>query len=215
MVRYQAPEGFTFDPNSEQYYNSVVVDDPSTGKKVQWVTWFDANTGQYEQIPYPMEETSELPHEQPHETPVPKSIVLPTKPEKEHSTVQPEVIDENITVLDETEMTLPKFRYVGSRNHPKEIVIDINVGDLFSIGRFDASVGSKQSDFEFDKKTKAVSRQHATIERDTDSYYILDFGSRAGTFMNGQKIPLNEPIRLTSGCRVSFGHRGADYVWEE
>jgi len=193
MVRFQAPEGFTFDPKSGRYYSSVVVDDPSTGKKVQWVTWFDASTGQYEQIPYPLEQTRE--HIKPP--------------------VQPEVIDENMTELDETEMTLPKFRYIGNRNHPKDIVVAINVGELFTIGRFDASVGTKQSDFEFDKKTKAISRHHATIERDNVSYNLLDFGSRAGTFVNGQKVPFNEPVRLSSGCRVSFGHRGADYVWEE
>ena len=45
---------------------------------------------------------------------------------------------------------------------------------MFTIGRFDANIGKKQSSFEFDKKTRAVSRRHAVIERDTDGYKIID-----------------------------------------
>jgi len=45
---FAPPEGFVLDPNSLRYYQSE-FDDNGT----QWVTWFDAGTGQYEQFSYP------------------------------------------------------------------------------------------------------------------------------------------------------------------
>lgn len=108
----------------------------------------------------------------------------------------------------------PKFRYIGSGNHPRMIEVGIDEGAIFSIGRFDVSVGVKQTDFEFDAKTKAVSRRHAVVERKADGYYIVDMGSSAGTFYNGKMLPQNAPFKLEPDCRISFGNLGADYIWE-
>ena len=89
-------------------------------------------------------------------------------------------------------------------------------GQAFTIGRFDVSVGHQQSDYEFDKQTKAVSRHHAAIEREQDGCYTLvDLDSKAGTFLNGERLTPNVPVPLTRGSRVSFGTGGADYIWEE
>lgn len=99
---------------------------------------------------------------------------------------------------------------------PRVIPVELPCGGTLTIGRFDVSVGHKQSGFEFDKKTKAVSRRHAMIERQRDGGYLLsDRGSRAGTFVNGQRLQPNVPCRLQRGDRVSFGNGGADYLWEE
>lgn len=99
---------------------------------------------------------------------------------------------------------------------PQIIVLDIARGGVFTIGRFDVSVGRKQSSFEFDKKTKAVSRHHAMIERQLDGTYLIsDCGSKAGTFVNGEQLLAKVPYRLRCGDRVSFGIAGADYIWEE
>lgn len=108
-----------------------------------------------------------------------------------------------------------RFRLVGSVLLPPMINIQISAGRVFTIGRFDAVIGRQQSDFEFDKKTKAVSRRHAAIERSADSYTIVDLSSSAGTFLDGRRLPPNMPCELKHGCRVSFGNAGADYVWEE
>jgi hypothetical protein len=124
-------------------------------------------------------------------------------------------MDDDVTQLDINETDAPKFRYVGVGGHPSVIEVVAAEGGIFSIGRFDVSVGVKQSSFEFDKKTKAVSRRHAIVERSADGYMIVDLDSAAGTFINGQKLPPNIPSPLEQGCRVSFGHSGADYVWEE
>ena len=107
------------------------------------------------------------------------------------------------------------LRLVSHLNLPKMIGINIDVGRNFSIGRFDAVIGSKQSDFEFDKNTKAISRRHAVIERAADGYYIVDIGSSAGTFVNNERIVPNAMYRISDGDRVSFGNAGADYVWED
>lgn len=99
---------------------------------------------------------------------------------------------------------------------PQAIPVELPLGGRFTIGRFDVSVGRRQSDFEFDQRTKAVSRHHAVLERQMDgNWRISDCGSKAGTFVDGQKLQPNTPYRIRSGARISFGTAGADYVWEE
>lgn len=105
------------------------------------------------------------------------------------------------------------LRLVGAAGLPKIISVSIEVGGAFTIGRFDKTVGRKQSDFEFEPGTKAVSRHHAAIERDVDGYTITDLASKAGTFVNGVAIRPNVPYRLSGNARISFGTSGADYVW--
>ena len=122
---------------------------------------------------------------------------------------------DELTQLHIEENQCAKFRYVGSDGHPWTIDVSVAEGGVFTIGRFDASIGTKQSNFEFDKKTKAVSRRHAAIERSANGYSVVDLNSSAGTFINGQKMPPNTPFTLQNGSRVSFGNLGADYVWEE
>lgn len=121
----------------------------------------------------------------------------------------------DVTELDIDESEGAKFRYVGYENHPRVIDVNIRENGIFTIGRFDPSVGVKQCSFEFDKRTKAVSRRHAAVERKGEKYFLVDLSSSAGTYINGQKLPPNTPVKLERGCRVAFGHSGADYVWEE
>ena len=108
----------------------------------------------------------------------------------------------------------PGLRYIGHANLPPSIHVQIAEGEIFTIGRFDATVGKRQSSFEFDKKTKAVSRRHAAIERDIEGFKIVDLSSSAGTYVNDRKLPPNTPYGLETGSRISFGNSGADYVWE-
>jgi len=150
-----------------------------------------------------------------------KSDGLPSMPDKdaqnrkEHKgkpSKQPKV--SSITQSTSVTSNVIGLRYIGYASLPQSIRIMISEGELFTIGRFDANIGKKQSSFEFDKKTKAVSRRHAVIERDIDGYKIIDLSSSAGTFVNEKKLPPNTPYALSAGCRVSFGNSGADYVWE-
>jgi pSer/pThr/pTyr-binding forkhead associated (FHA) protein len=106
------------------------------------------------------------------------------------------------------------LRYIGNAHLPQAIEISISEGETFSIGRFDATVGKRLSDFEFDKKTRAVSRRHAVIERSIEGYKIIDLSSSAGTFLDNRRLPPNTPFGLKAGNRISFGNSGADYVWQ-
>lgn len=120
------------------------------------------------------------------------------------------------TKLDEGCYEMTCLRLVGDMTLPKEILVELQPHQIFSIGRYDVTVGHKQSSFEFEKNTKAVSRHHAAIERQEDGTYILvDLNSSAGTFVQGQRLTPNVPQPLKNGYRVSFGTSGADYIWEE
>ena len=122
--------------------------------------------------------------------------------------------DDGATQLEIRQTGVTGFRYAGSQDHPRTIEVTAAEGGIFTIGRFDPSVGKKQSDFEFDKATKAISRRHAVVERGAGGYSLVDLNSSAGTYVNGQKLTPNAPCLLESGSRVSFGNAGADYVWE-
>lgn len=145
-----------------------------------------------------------------HQAPPPKRMPVSTAP-----VWIPPAAESEVTQLDER-ISSVCLRLVGDPSLPREIPVDLVPGAAFTIGRFDVSVGRKQSDFEFDKKTKAVSRHHAVIERRNDgSYTIMDLSSAAGTFVDGMRMTPNVPQRLERGSRIAFGTGGADYVWEE
>lgn len=107
------------------------------------------------------------------------------------------------------------LRYVGRSGHPAVIPVSIQMGQTFTIGRLDVRKGFKQSDFEFAPQTEAVSRKHAAITRNENGYFIMDLGSKAGTYVKGTMLRTNQWQRLENSCTVSFGTRGADYIWEE
>ncbi len=99
---------------------------------------------------------------------------------------------------------------------PQRIEVSLTqMQEKFTIGRFDVTVGRKQSDFEFAKNTMGVSRHHAVIERHHGRYQITDLQSSAGTYVNGTRLRANETVTLENDCRVSFGYDGADYLWKE
>ena len=128
-------------------------------------------------------------------------------------------IEEDLELLWETESSELQTNTVGLRSIsrsevPMFIEVDINEGEIFSIGKFDAAVGRQQSSFEFDKKAKGISRRHCAIKRMSEGYLLVDLASSAGTFVNGERLPPNTAYKLTSGYRISIGNSGADYIWE-
>ena len=118
------------------------------------------------------------------------------------------------TELEPAGVAGPGLRLVGDGALPPQIKVAAEAGMPFSVGRYDVALKRQQSSFEFDAKVKAVSRRHAIIEKTGDGYAVIDLASSAGTFVDGRKIPPNTPVPLQSGCRVSFGNLGADYIWE-
>lgn len=51
----------------------------------------------------------------------------------------------------------------------------------------------------------SVSRHHAAIFWRNDRYFIRDYGSSVGTYINGRKISPNSPIPLRNGDKIKFG----------
>jgi hypothetical protein len=50
-----------------------------------------------------------------------------------------------------------------------------------------------------------VSRQHARLRWDGLGWWIQDLGSRNGTFVNEQRCPVNQEIRVPFGARLRVG----------
>lgn len=113
------------------------------------------------------------------------------------------------------ELSSARLIYKGVKNHPDQIEVDIENGETFMIGRVDTRDTYSKKDFEFPIETKAVSRKHAVIIKKDEFYYIDDLNSKAGTYVDGKRVMPNHPFRLYSGCQISFGTLGADYIWEE
>jgi pSer/pThr/pTyr-binding forkhead associated (FHA) protein len=120
---------------------------------------------------------------------------------------------ENDTIIDEDTFANASLRLIGNAGLPETIPISFN-GQPFMIGRYDTSIGENQCDFVFGKATKAVSRRHASIELFPEGYIIVDLNSRAGTYVNGNRIKPEEQFPIERGDRISFGTAGADYVFE-
>jgi len=50
-----------------------------------------------------------------------------------------------------------------------------------------------------------VSREHAVIQKIKDSYFIKDLGSTNGTFVNKQKVPNGQYIKLEKTDSIKIG----------
>jgi len=50
-----------------------------------------------------------------------------------------------------------------------------------------------------------VSRQHARLRWDGLNWWIQDLGSRNGTFVNEQRCPANQEIKVPLGARLRMG----------
>ena len=57
-----------------------------------------------------------------------------------------------------------------------------------------------------------VSRQHATIRRDDQGYWITDLDSRNGTYVDGEKVG-PEPRRLRNLARIDLGGPDREVYW--
>ena len=87
-------------------------------------------------------------------------------------------------------------------------------GKPFVIGRQDIRNLIGGCDFEFPRDTKGVSHRHASIDHTSCGYYIKDLKSKAGTFVNGERITPNEACMIQQSGLISFGNYGVDYVFE-
>lgn len=59
-----------------------------------------------------------------------------------------------------------------------------------------------------------VSGTHAKIVNENGVLTVQDMGSTNGTYINGQKLPENEPVQLQSGMQLSFGDKESGFLVE-
>lgn len=57
------------------------------------------------------------------------------------------------------------------------------------------------------ERDRRVSRAHARIEQQDDVYLIQDLQSANGTFVNGQRLQMNEKKRLENGAEIRLGRQ--------
>jgi pSer/pThr/pTyr-binding forkhead associated (FHA) protein len=50
-----------------------------------------------------------------------------------------------------------------------------------------------------------ISRQHARFQPSPQGWMVIDLGSTNGTFVNGQRLPANQPYLLEPGDRIAIG----------
>ena len=78
-----------------------------------------------------------------------------------------------------------------------------------ALDHFPFSIGRK-TDKDLVIADSRVSRDHALITHETDEFFVLDQGSRHGTYLNGEKVEGRK--KLHRNDRIDFGARDAAYV---
>ena len=81
--------------------------------------------------------------------------------------------------------------YLMFNNKKIELVAKITIG--------------RESDNSVVVDNKLASRHHAVIQKIRYAYFIKDEKSTNGTFVNGQRIPEDKYIRLSSGDKITIG----------
>ncbi len=57
-----------------------------------------------------------------------------------------------------------------------------------------------------------ISRNHAILQStETDDFYIIDLGSRNGTFVNGRRVSI--PVTLKHGDQIAFGKTAVEFYY--
>ncbi|MCS7030424.1 MAG: adenylate/guanylate cyclase domain-containing protein [Gloeomargarita sp. SKYG116] len=93
---------------------------------------------------------------------------------------------------------------LGPAGQPEERYVLIGSGP-WSVGRSDQSAIILGSPW--------VSRMHALIQRAGEQeFYVIDLGSRNGTFVNGQRVMA--PVQLQDGDRVTFGQIHLQFTYQ-
>ncbi|MCD8103788.1 MAG: FHA domain-containing protein [Lachnospiraceae bacterium] len=73
------------------------------------------------------------------------------------------------------------------------------------IGKAEFVIGrSEEADFAI-PESKAVSRRHAVIQREGDSFYLTDLRSSNYTFLNGRQLTPNHKYALNDGDEIVLG----------
>ena len=77
-------------------------------------------------------------------------------------------------------------------------------GQAFSLDR-PALVVGRGKDSDIVLVDADVSRQHARLQSGSQGWLLVDLGTTNGTFVNGKRLPAQEPYLLRPGDRITIG----------
>lgn len=80
--------------------------------------------------------------------------------------------------------------------------------EVAEVGRWDPDCDAyPEIDLSDDDTDAKVSRRHARIVRQGEAYYLIDWGSRNGTYVKGgERLPTGQPYELTNGEEIALGN---------
>ncbi len=115
----------------------------------------------------------------PVEYPAPVPVQTEAPPVPSGAALQPKMVLRSIT---------PSIRHSFVIQKPR-----------FEIGR---NCNEGKADFSF-----LIGKKHCVILYENDRYYVMDLGSRGGTFLNNDsRLPANEKLPLKNGDRLKLGN---------
>lgn len=65
-------------------------------------------------------------------------------------------------------------------------------------------IGKLSSESDIVLEHSSVSRIHAKIERYANDYYLCDMNSTNGTFLNGQRLSIKDPVKIQPNDEIAF-----------
>jgi pSer/pThr/pTyr-binding forkhead associated (FHA) protein len=103
----------------------------------------------------------------------------------------------------------------GEESHAQLVIVEgPSIGKVFLLSSATSTVG-RQDGCEITLPSITVSRQHATITRQANFYYVVDNRSSNGVYLNGQKLPVEQECLLHHGDLLRFGEYVLVFKHEE
>lgn len=96
------------------------------------------------------------------------------------------------------------FTTMGGRR--KTIVLKFKKGDITLKPEDEAIIGRNDSPYASQLcSLTLISRRHGKFEKRGRDWYIVDFGSTNGTYVNDREVPANTPVKIGVGDVVDIG----------
>jgi hypothetical protein len=116
----------------------------------------------------------------------------------------PFLTPEKLALLENVERDIPENGIaIYLTNHERPF--DVRTDDDFIIGRKMGETLIKVVDLTpFNAYAMGISRQHVRIQRRENSYQVIDLGSTNGTWLNGERLPPDQPVPLPNPAQIQL-----------
>jgi adenylate cyclase len=102
----------------------------------------------------------------------------------------------------QTVVTLQTFPYLTLRTDSGNRQLPLTSGNCWTLGR------SEENNFVLPDRW--ISRHHAMLQSmDNGEFYLIDLGSRNGSFVNGRRVSI--PVTLRNGDNLTFGQTELEF----